>query len=130
MGMVQCALDIVHCGVGHPAAFQDLQPLLRSLLFGPLLDEAVDLFAMLNSVAVGDEARIGLPLWIPKAIAQHPEEPIIASSEEDVSIAGLVAPIGDNRRCEKSQLNLVRPAIEIQATHGARFPIAPNPSAR
>lgn len=62
--MVEGPLNIIDGGIWHPAAFQDLQPFLRRLLFDLLLDEAINLPSILDTVTVGNEPGIGLPLWV------------------------------------------------------------------
>lgn len=91
--MIQCALDIVDGCIGHPAAFEDLKPLLRRLLFRLLLDQAVDLFPVFDSGTVCHKAGIGLPFRMTKPVAQNAKQLIIPASKEDIAITRLVASV-------------------------------------
>jgi len=67
-------------------------------LLGDVLNQSVNLSAMLHTIAVGDEARISLPLGESESIAQYTEESIVTATEENVTVGSLVAPVWYNRR--------------------------------
>lgn len=69
MLMVQCSLDVIDCRIWHAAPLENLQPFLCRLLLCFVLNESVNVGAVLHTVAVCDKARIGLPLGEPKSIA-------------------------------------------------------------
>lgn len=94
--MVQCALDIVDSSIGHAAPLKDLQPFLGGLLLRCRLYQTIDLFSVLNSIAICREASICLPLREPQSIRQYSEQLIIAASEENVAVKGIVASVGYN----------------------------------
>jgi hypothetical protein len=97
MLVVQGSLDVIDSRIRHPTALEDLQPLLRRLLTGDILDHPIDVGAMFHSITVCDETNVGLPLGIPKAIGQHAEQAVVAATEKNVTIGGLVASVWYNR---------------------------------
>lgn len=86
MGVVQGPLDVVDCGIRHPAAFENLQPFLRGLLLDRFLNEPIDNLAMLDTIAVGNKSGVCLPFREAQPVAQHTEKPVIATAEQDVSV--------------------------------------------
>lgn len=98
MLVVQGSLDVIDSRIRHSTALEDLQPLLRRLLPGDVLDLPIDIGAMLHSITVCDETDIGLPLGKSKAIGQHTEQAVVAATEKYVTIGGLVASVWYNRR--------------------------------
>lgn len=94
--MIKGALDIIHGGIWHTTPFKDFQPFLRGLLFGCLFNHTVDLCPMLNTDTVCDITLIGLPFRESQLVTQHSEQLVVSTSEQDVSIKGLVAPVGYN----------------------------------
>jgi hypothetical protein len=95
--VVQCSLNVIDSGIWHSASLEDLQPLLRGLLLGDVLDQSIDIGAMLHAITVGDEASIGLPLWESESIAQHTKQSVVTATEKNVTVGSLVAPVRYNR---------------------------------
>lgn len=123
MCMIQCALDIVDGCIGHPAAFKDLKPLLRRLLFRLLLDHVVEHFPVLDSATVCHKARICLPFGVPEPVAQNAKQLVIPASEEDIAITRLVASI----RNDGSWWWISNSTLTwYYLTYDARCPIFPN----
>lgn len=94
--MVQCSLDIIDRRVGHSTTFKYIQPLLSGLLLGEVFNQPINIGTMLDTVAICDEASIGFPFRVAKTITQHAEEPVIAATEQNVTIECLVASVRDN----------------------------------
>lgn len=97
MLVIQGSLNVVDSRIGHTAALEDIQPLLRGLLHSGAFNHTVDLCPVLHSVTVSDEASVRLPLREAQSITQHAKKLIIATAEENISVAGFVAPVGYNR---------------------------------
>lgn len=97
MGMVQGALDIVDCSIGHAAPFENLQPFLGGLLLRSRLYQAIDFSPMLHSITVCRKTSIRLPLRVSQPVRQYAKQLVIPASEKNVAIEGLVAPVGHNR---------------------------------
>ena len=95
--VIQGPLNVVDRRIRHTATFKDIQPLLRSLLHSGAFDHTIYLRTVLHSVTVSDESRVSLPLREAQSITQNAKQLIIATTEENISIAGLVAPVGYNR---------------------------------
>lgn len=100
MLVIQGSLNVVDSRIGHTAALEDIQPLLRGLLHSGVFNHTVDLCPVLHSVTVSDEASVRLPLREAQSITQHAKKLIIATAEENISVAGFVAPVGYNRCLE------------------------------
>jgi hypothetical protein len=94
--VIQGPLNVVYRGIRHTATLEDIQPLLRGLLHSGAFDHTIYLRTVLHSVTVSDEAGIGLPLREAQSITQHAEQLIVATTEENIPVAGLVAPVGYN----------------------------------
>ena len=112
MGMVQGALDVVDCSIGHAAPFEDLQPFLGGLLLRRGLDQAIDFSPMLYSIAVCRKASIRLPLRVSQPVRQYAKQLVIPASEKNVTIEGLVAPVGHDRSLF-SLLAILHPLAKI-----------------
>lgn len=96
MCVIQCALNVVDSSIWHTTPFEDLQPFLRCLLFCDIFDHAVNIGAMFYSDTVRGESRVLFPFRVTESVTQDTEQSIVASTEEDIAIEGLVAPVGDN----------------------------------
>lgn len=96
MLVVQGPLDIIDRCIRHSTAFEDIQPFFRGLLLRCVLNQAVDISAVFDTVTVGDKSRVGTPFGESKAIAEHTKESIVAASEKNVTVEGLVAPVWYN----------------------------------
>lgn len=94
MLVIQGPLNVVDSRIGHTATFKDIQPLLRGLLHSSAFNNIVNLRPVLHSVAVSDEAGVRLQLREAQSITQHAKKPIITTAKENVSVTGLVAPVG------------------------------------
>jgi hypothetical protein len=55
-----------------------------------------------HTVTIGNKPSIGLPLGESKTIAEHTEESIVAATEKNVTIEGLVTPVWYNGCCKSS----------------------------
>jgi hypothetical protein len=97
MLMVQGPLDVVDRCVWHAAAFEDIQPLFGGFLLCSILNQAIDICPVFHAVAIGDKPSIGLPLRETKTIREHTEETIVATTEKNVTVEGLVTPVWYNR---------------------------------
>ena len=64
MRVVKRALDIVNRRVWHAASFEDLEPLLRRLRLGYVLDQAINLCAVLHPKVIRRETRVRLPFGV------------------------------------------------------------------
>lgn len=69
MLMVQSSLNVVDSSIRHATSFKDLQPLLSSFLLCKVFDQTIDISSVLDTITVGNEASIGLPLGKSKSIA-------------------------------------------------------------
>ena len=88
MFMIQGPLYVIDRGIGHSAAFENLQPLLRGLLFCHVLDQTIYICTMLYTITVGHKTIVTLPLWKSKSVAQD--------AKENIPIKGLEAPVWHN----------------------------------
>lgn len=96
MLVVQRSLDVIDSRIRHSTPFEDLQPFLRGLLLGDILNQSIDIGAVFHTITVGDEARISLPLGESESIAQHTEQPVITAAEKNVAVGSLVASVWYN----------------------------------
>lgn len=97
MLMIQGSLYIIDCCIWHAAAFEDVQPFLSCFLLGGILNQAINICPVFDTVAIGDETSVGLPLRETKAITKDTKESIVTATEKNVTIEGLVTPVWDNR---------------------------------
>lgn len=97
MLVIQGPLDVVDRCIRHSTALKDIQPFFCGLLLGCVLNQAVDICTVFHTVAVGDKSSVGLPLGESKAIAEYTKKSIVAASEKNVAVEGLVAPVWYNR---------------------------------
>lgn len=97
MGMVQGALDVINCSIGHAASFEDLQPFLGGLLSCCRLYQVIDLSSMFYSVTVSRITSICLPFRESQPLRQDTKQLVIATSKKNVTIGCLVAPVGHDR---------------------------------
>ena len=103
MLVVQGSLDIIDCCIWHTAAFEDIQPFFGRFLLGGSLNQAIDICPVFHAIAICDKPSVVLPLGESKAIAEHTKESIVAATEKNVTIEGLVTPVWYNR-CYKGLL--------------------------
>jgi hypothetical protein len=96
MLVIQGPLNVVDRRIRHTATLEDIQPLLRGLLHSGAFDHTIYLCTVLHSVTVSDEAGVSLPLREAQSITQHAKQPIVATAEENITVAGFVAPVGYN----------------------------------
>ena len=71
MIVIQCTLDIVHCGIRHSTFVENLQPFTRRLRLGHLFDKIFKDGPVLDSQAIGNETFVAFPLWPAEPIAQN-----------------------------------------------------------
>lgn len=107
MLVIQRALDVVDSSIGHSTSFKYLQPLLSGLLLRKVLNQPIDFRSVLDTIAVGDEASIGLPLGESKSITQNTKQLVVPTSKQNITIKGLVASVGYNRGCTRKSAHLV-----------------------
>lgn len=97
MLMVQGPLDVIDSCIWHAAAFEDIQPFFGGFLLCGILNQAIDICPVFDAVAIGDKSSIGLPVRESKTIAEHAEESIVATTEKNITVEGLIAPVWHNR---------------------------------
>lgn len=106
MLMIQRPLDVVDSSIGHSTSFKYLQPLLSGLLLRKVLNQPIDFRSVLDTIAVGDEASIGLPLGESKSITQNTKQLVVPTTKQNISIKSLVASVGYNRGCARKSVYL------------------------
>lgn len=103
MFVVQGPLDIIDRCIRHSTAFEDTQPFFGGLLLCCVLNQAVNISTVFDTVTVGDKSSVGTPFGESKAIAEHTKESIVAASKKNVTVEGFVAPVWYNG-CYEAQL--------------------------
>lgn len=107
MLMIQRPLDVVDSSIGHSTPLKYLQPLLGGLLLRVVLDQPVDFRSVLDTIAVGDEASIGLPLGESKSITQNTKQLVVPTTKQNVTVKGFVTSVGHYRGCTVKSVHLV-----------------------
>lgn len=96
MFMTQSRLYIVDSSIRHAALIKYLKPLSCSACPCLAFDQCFELNAVLHSYAVRGVSLIGFPFGLAELIAEHAEQPIVAASEQDITVASLEAFVWDN----------------------------------
>ena len=96
MLVINRSLHVINRSMRHPRTIQNLQPLLRRLGPGDVLDHAFEQLAMLDSQRVGQEALVGGPFGLAEALAHNEEEPVVAAAYHEIAVGGLEAAVGDD----------------------------------
>lgn len=99
MFVVQCSLNIIDSRIGHSTALKNIQPLLSRLLLSKVLNQSINISAVLYTITIGDEASIGLPFRVTETIGQYTKETVITTTKKNVTIQRLVASVRHNRCC-------------------------------
>lgn len=71
MLVIQSSLDVIDSCIWHSTSLKDLQPLLRRLLLGDVLDQPVNIGTMLHTITIRDETSICFPLRESESIGKH-----------------------------------------------------------
>jgi hypothetical protein len=99
MRVIQCRLDVINSGVWHATPFEYFEPFLRGSRLCHLLYKSLQLYPVLDPIAVRHELWVCRPLWLLDSLAQYAEELVIPTAQEDIAIGGLEAFVGNDGRC-------------------------------
>lgn len=84
--VVQGVVDVVDGRVRHAFPLEDVKPLPRRPRHGDGLDRGLELDAVGDARRIRAVSCVRLPLWLAEAVAEDPEEPVIAAAEEHVAV--------------------------------------------
>src|SRR5438874_5024472 len=80
--------DVVDRAVGHAGCLEQLEPLALAALSEYLAEQARQLHAVLDALAVGGESGVARELGAARGFAKFPIEVVVAAGEDHIPIGG------------------------------------------
>lgn len=105
MLMIHRPLDIIYSCIRKPTPLKDSLPFRRRMLGCLSFNDGFQIRPVLDSTIVVDEAGVGFEVWFSQLVAEDAEEAVIGASDEDATVSGFEALVGDHGGCIVSFLS-------------------------